>query len=601
MFMTLLLITTNSHAGFAPPDNYILPTLIIKELKNNTLYLNRNIALNVDNVMGSWKNIPYELGVGDLKTIKCESDSKETSRALICNNKYLLQPDDTLHPEYHSCKERSSSRLINRETGKEIRLTKKLSGCTVTTGMIESDGWLWFSSYWDASHSQYFYGDGLFRVHTTSGEVEFISRNGKEKQGWSANWKDYLSEIQLLSLIADEKNNAIWFTSTLGLHHLNLDTQNLTNYFTQLYIDDKNQIRVALSKTKPKHNFRLYMQLTHFKIHDKTGFAKTWSKLNLNTNHFLHIRQHDDLSPYYLETLRYLSNSEEDTGLFSSFVSAILKSNKNKYTSELEQLYNSDISLNKQAKLEYHFQKNGLKPTYTPHKTANDYLRAFLDGKRTDFQLCQFYLHDKSALNQENIDLLTQTGEQLTDILTRCFDQSGDLNLEDKRTNAFISQLYNKNNLVSKIAVCHYMNRKKWYQTDNQLLEKVVLDIPVFTEAYGNESNECANWLLRVITTDEQIVFIQKIRSSHPNFTKARTDLFTKLQGRRDFPFFKRHHAQMIKQQEDACILQRKTESDDEWIARCKAIRDKFPKAKKPQPTMSEDGWYEYNVIINNP
>lgn len=574
MFITLLLVTINAHAAFAPPETDILPKLFITQFKNNTLYLNNNISLNIDKSTDSWKNIPYNLASGDVKTLECKGDYQKTNRVLSCNRKYLLQLNvTTTIDDLESCKNRFPTVLIDRDSGKKIILSKKLSACTYTTAVIESNGWIWFASYWSGDHGNYS-GDGLFRVNTTSGNIEFISRNGKDKQGWPSTWKDDWSHIHIFSLAADEKNHSIWFTSTLGLHHYKLDTQHLDTYYTQFSVADKGGIHIALSKTKPEHDLSLYTHLINLKIHNKIGFVKAWQKLNLSANDAPPM--HDNLIPYYLETLRYLSDSHNDMYLFNTIVHSILMFNKNKYATQLELLYNNNFSLNRQASLKQIFHKFGLQIKNTTNDSGNEYLLAFIEGKKTYWQLCEYYRKDKFPINKVNIELLARSGKQLSDVLSRCFNDGG-WNLEDKLSKDFISKLYDTSNQQSKLAVCRFFNRKRWYEPDNQLLEKVVLDLPVFSKKYGFALHECSNWLLKVITTDEQILFIQNIRNSDRAFYYAKSDLFSKLQRHRNFPIFKKQHDLKIKQQEDTCRRQRKTESIDVWKVRCKDTHKMLP------------------------
>ena len=573
ILVTFLLVMVNAHAAFDPPATEILPKLFITKFKNNTLYLNKNILLNTHAISDSWNNVPYDLVRDDVRTIDCKGGSNNLIHVLSCNKKYILQlnvaPSDDLEP----CLNRFPTVLIERDTGKKILLNKKLSACTGATAIIESKGWLWFASFWSGDHGRY-YGDGLFRVNIMSGQIEFISRNGKAENGWNFSTQDDWSNIRIFSLAMDEKNHSIWFTSTLGLHHFKPDTQHLTSYYTRLFIDDKGKVRVGLSKNKPEPDLSLYSLIINLKIYNKTGFEKAWQKLNLESAG--QPPMHDDLIPYYIETLSHYSDSHNDMYLFNSIVHDVFMFNKHKFSAQLEKIYHKTKSLDKKASLQHAFQQFGLPIKNTTNNTENAYLLAFVEGKKKYWQVCDYYQKGKISFDKVNVEVLARSGKRLTDMLLSCFSERG-WNIIDKSFKSFISTLYDAGEQQSKLAICRFFNRKKWYKTDNQLLKKVVLDLPVFSKKYGFTSHECKRWLFNTITTDEQILFIQNINNRDRALHYAKNDLFRKLQRRRHFPIFKKQHEMRIKQEEDACRRQRKTENRDEWKVRCKDAHKKLP------------------------
>lgn len=565
IYLILVFIANPVMAGFAPPENNILPKYIIKEVTPDKLVLNKTISVEINNIQSAWPNPVYS-GVEHMKTLRCDDKNKPGSTKIACNDHYLLTFNKKfIMGELENCKARHTVILVNKKTNSKVILNEKLSACIGITGFQQFNDSLWLTSYWSGGHGDYT-GDALFSIKINSGEVEFLSE--QNKNGWQNFWKNRWGKEHVFSLLADGNKESLWLTSTVGIHQYDLKSKKVTTYHQILFIDEGGAIRVGLKNKRTANDLALFNHMIHLKIVDKKGFAKVWRKTESRNDG--NERMHDDMVPFYIETLKFLSKSAKDDYITGTIADRILMINKKKFAPELEKLFFETKSPGQRFAIKNTLLRFGYSLNETAQTgLANDYLLDFVQGDKKSWELCSFYKYSKIYPKDVNVDILNKAGSNLTDFLDRCFtDRQWDF--KEQTSKDFLSKLYSSGGIESKEAICRYFNRVRWYLPDNQFLKKVVLDLPIFQKKYGFVLHDCSSWLLNSVTKDEQIVFIQNIKNNDRLYKYALMDLFGKLQRRRNFPIFRQQFEQRIKHEVATCQRGKRNETVQSFAKRCK-------------------------------
>jgi len=278
---------------------------------------------------------------------------------------------------------------------------------------------------------------------------------------------------QVFTLLADSKKEFLWLTSTLGIHRYDLKNKKLTTYYQHLFLDNKGDIRVGLMNQQPEDHYALIIHLNDLKIVDKKSFAKIWNQTEERDDG--NERMHDDMVPYYIETLEHLSGSVNDDYITSTIVDRILMINKKKHAPQLEKMYFETQSLGLQYIIKSNLRRFGYIIEEPVEPVINkSFLSKFVDGDKKAWELCEFYNKTGVQPKDVNTNVVSQSGARLYNLFNRCFNER-QWDFNNQTSQEFVSSLYSKSDIDGKEAICRYFNRVRWYSPSNQYLKKLFL------------------------------------------------------------------------------------------------------------------------------